>query len=211
MGDIGSVTRWGEELQSPDAAVRAEAARQIWEFYADRLFTLVRHNLDARIRRREDEADILQSMYKSFCLRRPEAAALPSRDDIWRLLVHITLRKLKNTARRHRADRRDVRREELAAGEDDGPTGFPGWMLEEMDRSGPDAATAAAFKDELEQWLGLLPDALRQIVLWRIEGYTNREIADRLQLTERSVELKLQIIRSRLEGRLQAIDAAIAD
>jgi DNA-binding NarL/FixJ family response regulator len=38
---------------------------------------------------------------------------------------------------------------------------------------------------------------LRQIALWRLEGYTNREIADRLDCTERSIERRMERIRSR--------------
>jgi DNA-directed RNA polymerase specialized sigma24 family protein len=38
---------------------------------------------------------------------------------------------------------------------------------------------------------------LRQIALWRLEGYTNREIADRLDCTERSVERRMERIRSK--------------
>ncbi len=37
---------------------------------------------------------------------------------------------------------------------------------------------------------------LRQIALWRLEGYTNREISDRLDCTERSVERRMERIRS---------------
>jgi DNA-directed RNA polymerase specialized sigma24 family protein len=205
MDSPGSITRWGAELRSPDAGVRDEAARRIWECYADRLVALVRHNLDARIRRREDVADILQSMYKSFCLRRPAAEVLLGRDEVWRLLVHITLCKVKNSTRRHRAERRDVRREEAIGGAGRAAE-FPDWLLEEMEQEGPDASAAAALEEELQEWLALLPESLRRIVLWRLEGYTNREIGDMIQLTERSVELKLQIIRARLRGRLEALD-----
>jgi DNA-directed RNA polymerase specialized sigma24 family protein len=38
-------------------------------------------------------------------------------------------------------------------------------------------------------------DTLRQIALWKMEGYTNEEIADRLKVTCRSVERKLRRIR----------------
>jgi DNA-directed RNA polymerase specialized sigma24 family protein len=38
---------------------------------------------------------------------------------------------------------------------------------------------------------------LTEIALWRLEGYTNREIADRLDCTERSVERRMERIRSR--------------
>src|SRR5207247_5414237 len=67
MSTIGSLTLCIQHLQSPDARQRDEAARVIWERFAARLQALVRRHLDNRIRRREDEQDILQSMYVSFC------------------------------------------------------------------------------------------------------------------------------------------------
>ena len=38
-------------------------------------------------------------------------------------------------------------------------------------------------------------DTLRKIAQWKMEGYKNEEIADRLGLTRRSIERKLQWIR----------------
>ena len=58
-----------------------------------------------------------------------------------------------------------------------------------MDAAGPSPAEAAVLNEALERRLEALADPeLRQIALWRLEGYTNREIADRLDCTERSVE-----------------------
>ncbi len=52
--------------------------------------------------------------------------------------------------------------------------------------------------EALERRLASLADPeFRQIALWRLEGFTNREIADRLDCTELSVERKLERIRSR--------------
>lgn len=59
------------------------------------------------------------------------------------------------------------------------------WMLEQMDAAGPSPAEAAVLNEALERRLEALVDPeLRQIALWRLEGYTNREIADRLDITE---------------------------
>jgi hypothetical protein len=110
MDPLGSVTRWAAELGSPDPRTRDAAARRIWERYSTRLAALVRGRLDDRLRRREDEDDILQSMFKSFCLGQFEARdALRSRDDLRRLLVRIAMCKVANAAERHRAARRDYR------------------------------------------------------------------------------------------------------
>jgi hypothetical protein len=45
------------------------AARLVWGRYFQELLLLARNHLSARIRCREDEEDVLQSMYKSFCVR----------------------------------------------------------------------------------------------------------------------------------------------
>jgi hypothetical protein len=69
MGAQGSVTRLIIDLRSDDPRVREVAARLVWGRYFQELLSLARNNLSARISSREDEEDVLQSMYKSFCLR----------------------------------------------------------------------------------------------------------------------------------------------
>ena len=59
----GSVTRLIGLLRSDDPGERDLAARLIWRRYFRELLELARSNLDRRIRRREDEEDVLQSMY----------------------------------------------------------------------------------------------------------------------------------------------------
>ena len=91
MGTHGSVTRLVEDLRSGDLPVRNRAAQQIWEALLPRAAGVARNNLDRRIRRRVDEEDVLQSMYKSFCLRQQRGEFdLANRDALWRLLVTIT-------------------------------------------------------------------------------------------------------------------------
>jgi DNA-directed RNA polymerase specialized sigma24 family protein len=198
MDPVDSVTRWVAELRSSDRGTRDEAARKIWERYSARLSALVRRKLDARLRRRESVDDILQSMFKSFCLGQSEAKdRLRSRDELWRMLVRIVLCKVANAAQRHRAARRDYRRELSLATRGSDDAGFPAWMLEAMDGSMPTPEQA----EEIERLLRALPDDLRRILLWALEGDTNKQIAARIGRTERMVELKRQQIRSRL-GRL---------
>ena len=197
MGAQGSVTRLIIDLRSDDPRVREVAARLVWGRYFQELLSLARNNLSARIRSREDEEDVLQSMYKSFCLRQRRGDFdLANRDQLWNLLVQITLRKARNTATRHLQGKRDVRREDQrAAGrsdEDSKPT-----ILDQIDSDGPTPAEAALMNEALERRFQMLKDPhLRQIALGKLEGYTNLEIAAQLRCTVRSVERKLERIRA---------------
>jgi RNA polymerase sigma factor (sigma-70 family) len=196
MAHHGSVTRLIGELRSHDPAVRDVAARLIWQRYFHALLELARSNLDKRVRRRTDEEDVAQSMFKSFCSRQQRGEFdLAGRDELWRLLVTITLRKARNAASAHRRKKRDVAREQTM------PTGdrsTPGeWILEEMDSAAPTPEEAMVLNEALERRLQALENPeLRQISLWRLEGYTNREISEKFCCTERSIERKLGRIRS---------------
>ena len=122
---------------------------------------------------------------------------LASRDELWNLLVRITLRKAKNTANRHLQGKRDVRREHAESA-----TGRSGeeatcTILDQIDTDGPTPAEAALLNEALEQRFQKLNDpGLRQIALWKLEGYTNPEIARELECTLRTVERKLERIRA---------------
>ena len=105
MSHEGSVTRLIHDLRLEDPAKRDVAARLIWQRYFHSLLELARSHLDRRVRPRTDEEDIAQSMYKSFCLRQQRGEFdLAGRDELWRLLVTITLRKVRQ--RRQHAERR---------------------------------------------------------------------------------------------------------
>ena len=198
MGAHGSVTRLIIDLRSDDPALREVAARLVWGRYFRELLALARNHLSARIRCREDEEDVLQSMYKSFCIRQRRGDFdLASRDELWNLLVRITLRKARNTANRHRQGKRDVRREDAEAAADRSGGDLPGTILDQIDSDGPTPAEAALLNEALEGRFQMLKDSdLRQIALWKLEGSTNPEIATKLDCTVRTVERKLERIRT---------------
>ena len=194
MSSIGSLTLCIQNLRSTDVHTRNEAAKIIWDRFAARLQALARRHLDNRIRRREDEHDILQSMYASFCVGQREGNASPaSREELWRLLVRITLCKVVNTANRNYAARRDIRREHASS-----PTLFPLWMLDHVDRAQVDPEERLIVLEELDRLLQRLPEKLRQIVVWKVEGFTNAEIARQLNCTVRLIELRMQLTRKHL-------------
>jgi RNA polymerase sigma factor (sigma-70 family) len=196
MSADGSVTRLIQDLRGTDPAVYERAARLIWERYFRGLLSLAQAHLDPRVRRREDEEDVVQAMYASFCRRQRRGDFdLASRDELWSLLVTITLRKARNAARGQRRQARDVGREVDAAADEAGP---PGWALEQMEAADPTPAEAAVMNEALEERLEALADpVLRRVALLKLEGYTNPEIAAELRITARTVERKLDRIRAR--------------
>ncbi|MCC6418851.1 MAG: sigma-70 family RNA polymerase sigma factor [Gemmataceae bacterium] len=194
MEDKGSVTRLIDQLHTGDAAAREEAAAALWQRYCERLVQLARRHLDQRVRRREDENDVLQSMYKSFCLRIQEGRLrVDSRDGLWRLLVRMTINKARHAWTRHTRAARDVGREQAAGAAAD-------LSLEHAEALGPGPDEAAELTEGLERLLRALADPrLCQIVLWKLEGYTNEEIAAQLGCVVRTVERKLHLIRRKWE------------
>ena len=108
----------------------------------------------------------------------------------------ITLRKARNAANKQMRRKRDLAREVTLKGRDDPESAH--WALEQMDAAGPSPAEAALLNEALERRLEVLAvPELRRIALWRLEGYTNREIADRDGCTERSIERRIERIRSK--------------
>jgi DNA-directed RNA polymerase specialized sigma24 family protein len=167
----------------------------IWERYFHALLALARDNLRPRIRRRESEEDVLQDMYASFCLRQRRGEFdLANRDQLWGLLVRITLCKARNTANKHRRKRRDVGREQVRHAGD-----APGALILDLNSirdRGPGPSEAAALNEALEIRLSSLKKPeLRSLALKKLEGWTNAEIAASIGRTERCVERRLKLVR----------------
>jgi DNA-directed RNA polymerase specialized sigma24 family protein len=110
--------------------------------------------------------------------------------------VRITLSKARNVAARHRQGKRDVRRENLKRQAEGSRGTATGTILDKIDSDGPTPAEAVLLNEALECRFKLLSDpVLRQIAQWKLEGYTNAEIAAQLHCTQRTVERKLERIR----------------
>jgi DNA-directed RNA polymerase specialized sigma24 family protein len=187
MSPDGSVTRWLAQLQVGDAA----AVQPLWERYFRRLVGLARRKLQGAPRRAADEEDVALSAFDSFC-RNAEQGRFPhlaDRDSLWRLLVVLTARKAAHLVR----DEGRLRRGGAArpANEDEQDAG-----LEELFSREPTPELAAEVAEEYQRLLRSLGDAqLESVAVWRMEGHSVGEIANRLGCAPRSVKRKLQFIR----------------
>ena len=193
--DDGSVTRWIGDLKAGGDS----AAQHLWERYFHRLVHLARARLRAARRAGavEDEEDAALSAFDSFCRgaaggRFPQLA---DRDDLWRLLVVITVRKVMGQVGRQAAQKRGGGRlvgESAVIGGD----AAEGGGLDRIAGDEPTPELAAMVVDEYRRLRdGLGSEALRQVLDLRLEGYTREEIAERLGCAERTVKRKLEVIR----------------
>jgi RNA polymerase sigma factor (sigma-70 family) len=196
MSTIGSVTHWLNLLKGGDAA----AIQQLWEAYFPRLVGLARKKLHEAPRRAADEEDVALSAFDSFCdgAAQGRFPRLTDRDDLWHVLVTITARKALQLVRHEQRQKRGggtVRGESVFDEKSetaDEPAG-----LEQIIGSEPTPAFAAQVAEEYQQLLARLGDAdLRRVAVWKMEGYSNEEIAAKLGCVRRTVERKLALIRT---------------
>jgi len=139
--------------------------------------------------------DLALSAFDSICrgLERGRFPQLTGRDDLWRLLVVITARKVSHLVRDQRRQRRGG----------DARQALDDVSLEEVIGNEPTPEFVAQFAEETDRLLTLLGrDDLRRVALWKLEKYTNEEIAQRLGCAPRSVDRKLRLIRSLWEEEL---------
>jgi DNA-directed RNA polymerase specialized sigma24 family protein len=190
----GSVTQWIHQLQAGDRA----AAQELWNRYFQRLVGLARCKLQGAQRRAADEEDVVLSAFESF-FRGAEQGRFPQlddRDNLWRLLVVITERKARNLVQHERRQKRGGGEMHRASGLADGDDSLAEAGIHEFASRGPTPEMAAQVADECRRLLELLGDAtLRSVAVWKMEGYTNAEIADKLSCVPVTVERKLQLIR----------------
>lgn len=195
MSSAETVHAWIAGLKAGDPA----AAQKLWEDYFQRLVRVARRKLRGAPRRMADEEDVALSALASFCrgARRDRFPSLADRNDLWALLVVIAARKAYSLMRYQRRDKRGgglVRGESALAG-DGSSAGGAG--MAQVTGPEPTPAFAAQVSEECRRLLGCLasPD-LEAIAQWKLEGYTNEEIADRLGRSLGTVERKLRLIRT---------------
>ncbi len=187
MSSDVSVTRLIGMLKQGDRV----ASQQLWEAYFGRLVGLARARLKNTVRRVADEEDVALSAFDSF-FRRAERGQFPQledRDDLWQLLFVLTVRKAINLVhyqgRKSRGGGRVQSLQDLEA-----------LGADQILGTEPSPELAAQMTEECQRLLARLGDeTLRAVALWKMEGYTNVEIAAKLGCVEQTVERKLRAVR----------------
>jgi DNA-directed RNA polymerase specialized sigma24 family protein len=187
------VTHWLERLRAGDL----EAADVLFRAYFERLARLARQHLCDSKRRLADEEDVALGALDSF-FRGVAAERFPrlnDRNDLWRILLTLTLYKARDVARHESRQRRGGGRVGLAEDLFD-LASDAGDALDRFASPEPPPDLAACFAEEVRHLLQNLPgDDLRRVALARLEGCTVDEVATRLGVSRRAVERKLHLIR----------------
>jgi RNA polymerase sigma factor (sigma-70 family) len=188
----GSVTAWIDQLRAGDR----DAVQHLWQRYYVRLVALARKKLRGAPRGMADEEDVALSALDSFC-RGAEQGRFPrlhDRDDLWHLLLVITERKAIDLVNHEKAQRRgkgQVRHEGSVASESTSIAPF--------DKIAGREATPEEAVQVAEQFRRLLvaldDDMHRTVAVAKLQGYTNEEIAKRIDRAVSTVERLLKRIR----------------
>jgi RNA polymerase sigma factor (sigma-70 family) len=195
MEHVDSVTLWISQLKQGDQS----AAQRLWERYVEQLLRLARKKLGRTSRRVVDDDDVANAAFAG-CIRGIAVGRFPrmnDRNDLWQVLVMLTERKSADHRRRALAAKRGggaVRGDSVFAGIAQEASSLGGFS--QVVDSAPTPAFAAQAGEELQRLLKLLEnDTLRQLALAKMEGYSNQEIARKLDMSISSIERKLRLIR----------------
>jgi RNA polymerase sigma factor (sigma-70 family) len=188
-------TTWLRQL----VAGNDEVVGEFWQHYGDGLQRLAASRMAPALRQRVGAEDIVQSVCRTFFRRSREGEfEFGAMDDLWRLLCAITLTKVRQHARFHYQEKRQLSRERPL--DDVRPAGDARRV--DLAAAGPTPAEVVEFTDQLQHLLSGLSDEERQMVQLRIEGRQQAEIAEELGCSERTVRRLFSGVKTRWEQML---------
>ena len=185
-----SVSRLIERLKND----KPDAADEIWRLYFQRLLPVARAKLTKVRDPSVDEEDVLVSVFDRFFRAVSEGrfAKLNDRDDLWQILLMLTERNVSDQRRRSTTEKRGrdrvVNQSNLA--------NLDMQQLRELADREPTPDQVVAFNEHLSVCLCSLDDmSTREVAIMKLEGLSNQEIGEKLEISLSSVERKLRVIR----------------
>ena len=185
---------WIDAVRQGDAVALAD----FWSRYASPLLRLAERNIQQNLRRRVDPEDVVQSAFRTV-LRRMQGGEFLVDDDeqLWKLLCAVTLNKSRRQARRHLQQKRAVDREMYI---DQAEAQMAG-----VESDLPSPTDAAILVDLIEHIVhSTVDEEERSVLLLKLEDYSNQEIADQMERSERTVRRIMGRIKSRCVQMLEA-------
>jgi DNA-directed RNA polymerase specialized sigma24 family protein len=186
-----SCGRWITRLQSGDDA----AVEKLWSVYFEKLVRMAHRRLQTKYRRIQDAEDVALSAFETLCrgARQHRYPSLTDHHGLWKLLVTITMNKVRRIVR----DQTRVKRGGMfrdVTDFDESTNSLD--MLNHLVSREPTPEFAVQVAEQYRTLLEQLPNGdLAEIAAMKLEGYTNSEIAERSNRSERTIERKLNLIR----------------
>ncbi len=197
--DPDDAGRDADDFRASDPRIREQAARRIWQRFEPRLLGAATHRLDPKTVL-AGECDKVQSMFKTF-VNFSHGADCPfpaSRDDAWKFLVWMAMTGVASAFHERETLRGDAGRQESGGPGDGSDHELWRLMADLQARAELEVEEAAIPRAHFERLLRRLPEDLLQIFVWKLENRTNSEVARLINRTQRTVELKLKILRKTL-------------
>lgn len=201
-GDVAvtEITAWLRKLE----AGHDLAAQRLWDVFFERLVRLAQDRMRTSDRRVADAEDVALSAFASFCrgVENQRFPELTDRQGLWRLLVSITIHKLLHL---QRDQNRLKRGGGFRAIEPPADSNAERSAVDQLISREPTPEFAAQVAEQYDLWMKALnSEELTRLAEWKLEGFTNDEIAAKSGRTTRTVERKLNLIRKILVHELAA-------
>lgn len=187
MQDSSSISEWIVGLRDSGDEI---AALKLWERINPRVRELS-HRWIQRIGMPVsfDEDDISISVFATFC-DRLQSKLLPDlhdREGLWRLLILMTARKVNDYAKMARAKKRMSATDNPDVALDN---------ISELRDTAIEPSLEIMMQEQCQKMLKNLGDpVLESVVLLKMEGYSNTEIAERLQYSRRTIQRMLLLVK----------------
>ena len=170
------------------------AAEELFGRFTHQLIALAMRHVNAALRHKVDPEDVVQSVYKSFFVRYGDGKLdVVNWNSLWGLLTLITVRKCAERASYYHAGCRDAALE-VSSPRDNEAAPSPEFFSRE-----PTPLEAAVLNETVEQLLSTLDGDEKPILEMSLQGFTTREISERLGRAERTIRLLREGVRHRLE------------
>lgn len=163
------------------------AAAALYNRYAWRLMVVARTCCGKSFTSRFDPEDAVQGAFQElFELLRKKPEEFADQTDLWTLLVVLTRNQVRTMIEHHSASKRAVQRT--------CPTEIAGDPIPVSDPHIGDPMGMMVVQEQLER----LPDAERQVIELRLQGFEVSEIVQHTHRPRRTVERILQSFRNRV-------------
>ncbi len=186
---------WLDDL----AEGKPTAVEQFWQRYGESLQRVAERQIASWLRRRVDPEDVVQSACRTFFRRASEGNfSFESKDDLWKLLLTITLNKVRMQARFHSRKRRSISKEQTMPEE-------ANLQPAEWDH----AIEQVEMQDMLQVAFADKDDERKRVLEMWLECRTQNEIAKVIGCSERTVRRIQDRIRKDLGSFLQEEESKI--
>lgn len=177
-----------------------DAATNLYERYCRSLIALVERNLAQRFQSQVDADDVIQSVFRTV-FRQAQAGSFSFNNDadVWKLLVTVALNKVRNKVRYLQAGKRDVGAEVRTDQSD-----FD-YLAQRLSHR-PNLIEAQQFVELLEALSDLLTREELEVLQLRLQNHNQEEIAEKLQITDRTVRRIMVRIREKVSAWIDEDD-----